>query len=57
MYDKDFRLHLSKFPKRSWAIILQQAWTVRMREKVKFSASNDSQGSSGRRNSTEHRTE
>ena len=25
LYDKDFRIHLSNFPKRSWAIILQQA--------------------------------
>ena len=35
MYDKDFRIHMSKHPKRSWSIILQQAWTVRLREKVK----------------------
>ena len=29
--DKDFRIHLAKFPNRSWAIILQQAWSVRLR--------------------------
>ena len=28
LYDKDFRLHMSKFPTRSWGIILQQAWNL-----------------------------
>ena len=27
-YDKDFTLHLSRHPERSWAIILQQAWSM-----------------------------
>ena len=31
MYDKDFRLHLSRHPKKSWSIILQQAWAVRLK--------------------------
>ena len=35
LYDKDFRIHMSNHPRRSWSIILQQAWTVRLREKVK----------------------
>ena len=30
-YDKDFRLHLAAHPSRSWAIILQQAWLLRLR--------------------------
>ena len=33
-YDKDFRLHLSHFPNRSWAIILQQAWSIRLKDKL-----------------------
>ena len=33
-YDKDFRLHMAKFPSRNWGIILQQAWTLRMRDRV-----------------------
>ena len=32
MYDKDFRLHLERHPSRSWAIILQQAWAVRLKD-------------------------
>ena len=27
-YDKEFRMHLSNYPQRSWAIILQQAWSM-----------------------------
>ena len=34
MYDKEFRVHLSHFPQRSWAIILQQAWSMYLNEKL-----------------------
>ena len=34
MYDKDFRLHMSQHPKRRWSIILQQAWSVRLQDKI-----------------------
>ena len=34
LYDKEFRLHMSLYPKRSWAIILQQAWTMRMKDRI-----------------------
>ena len=27
-YDKDFRIHMSKYPLRNWSIILQQAWSM-----------------------------
>ena len=33
-YDKDFRLHLSRHPERSWGIILQQAWSMRLKDKL-----------------------
>ena len=33
-YDKDFRLHISRHPNRSWAIILQQAWSLRLRDRI-----------------------
>ena len=36
MYDKDFRLNMAKHTNRSWSIILQQAWAVRLKEKIKF---------------------
>ena len=29
-YDKDFRLHMAWHPQRNWAIILQQAWLMRL---------------------------
>ena len=31
-YDKEFRTHLSHFPQRSWAIILQQAWAMYLKD-------------------------
>ena len=34
-YDKEFRLHLANFPKRSWAIILQQAWTMCLKDRLR----------------------
>ena len=33
-YDKDFRVHLANHPERSWGIILQQAWTMRLQDRV-----------------------
>ena len=29
-YDREFRVHMSKYLTRSWGIILQQAWTLKM---------------------------
>ena len=34
-YDKDFRLHMAENPGRSWAIILQQAWSMRLRDRLR----------------------
>ena len=33
-YDKDFRLHMARYPDRSWGIILQQAWAMRLKDKI-----------------------
>ena len=33
-YDKEFRLHVSKHPERSWAVILQQAWSMRLKDRI-----------------------
>ena len=38
-YDIDFRLHMGMFPNRSWSIILQQAWSIRLKDKLKFNSS------------------
>ena len=35
MYDKEFRLHMSRNPARSWAIILQQSWSIRLKDKIR----------------------
>ena len=33
-YDIDFRIHMSKHPERSWGIILQQAWSLQLQDRV-----------------------
>ena len=33
-YDKDFRIHMSRHLQRNWGIILQQAWSVRLKDKI-----------------------
>ena len=33
-YDKAFRVHISEFPNRTWSIILQQAYSNKLKEKV-----------------------
>ena len=38
LYDKEFRMHLSNFPERSWAVILQQAWSICLRDKIRRNA-------------------
>ena len=41
MYDRDFRLHMSRHPQRSWAIILQQSWSVRLRDRLRYENNSD----------------
>ena len=36
LYDREFRVHMAKFPERSWGQILQQAWTLFLKDRVKF---------------------
>ena len=38
-YDRDFRLHIAANPRRSWAIILQQAWAMRLKDQICFNSS------------------
>ena len=51
MYDKDYRMHLSRHPYRSWAIILQQAWTVRLKDRLRTNNGNGAGFTSGRNGS------
>ena len=50
-YDKDFRIHISHNPLRTWSVILQQAWTMKLKERLhEFNASQSrGQGSGGKR--------
>ena len=34
-YDREFRQHISRHPGRSWSVILQQAWTMLLKDRVK----------------------
>ena len=38
-YDREFRMHMSKYPKCNWGIILQQAWTMFLKDRLR--AGND----------------
>ena len=33
-YDKEFRMHISNFPQRSWSVILQQAWSICLKDRL-----------------------
>ena len=33
-YDKEFRIHISKHPNRNWGVILQQAWSMKLRDRI-----------------------
>ena len=33
-YDKEFRIHMSHYPQRNWGIILQQAWSVYLKDRL-----------------------
>ena len=35
-YDREFRLHTSRYPQRSWSVILQQAWNLRLKDRISF---------------------
>ena len=55
MYDRDFRLHLACNPTRLWSIILQQAWSFRLKDRLRldrnlFNSSNHSGGSGAYKN-------
>ena len=44
LYDKDFRMHLARNPEHSWSIILQQAWSLRLKDRI-HAALHESNGS------------
>ena len=34
LYDKEFRLHLARHPMRSWGVILQHAWNLKLKDRI-----------------------
>ena len=44
-YNREFRIHLSKFPQRNWGIILQQVWSLFLHDRIRVDA--HQAGSSG----------
>ena len=46
-YDKDFRIHVSKNPTRTWSVILHQAWAMRLKDKIREFGNPQNQGSRG----------
>ena len=48
LYDKEFRLHMACNPLRSWSIILQQAWSLRLKDRIPANVSQNT-------NSNNHR--
>ena len=38
VYDREFRIHMSKYPSCNWGIILQQAWTLKMKRTATYGA-------------------
>ena len=56
-YDHEFRIHMSKYPNRNWGIILQQAWTLKMkRSYTRGNGNNGHGGSTSRDNGTGSRS-
>ena len=33
-YDREFRMHLSNYPQRNWSVILQQAWSLYLKDRI-----------------------
>ena len=59
-YDREFRMHLSNFPQRSWSVILQQAWAMYLKDKINkddnksFTASHGSAAGTSKAKSNEN---
>ena len=47
LYDKEFFMHLSNYPQRSWAVILQQAWSMYLKDCIWGGSGNDEFKSGG----------
>ena len=48
LYDREFRRHMARHPQHSWAIILQQAWMVRLKDRHHRNDRNQEKSKGGR---------
>ena len=44
LYDKEFRMHMSNFPGRSWAVILPQAWMMYLKDRIRTTDNGNDNG-------------
>ena len=42
-YDHEFRIHMGNFPQKSWGLILQQAWTMFLKDRLRSNGPGGSQ--------------
>ena len=49
-YDREFRQHVARYPTRVWNVILQLAWTMLLKDRIKFDHRRGGGGSGGRGN-------
>ena len=54
-YDKEFRRHIKRHPTRSWTVILQQAWTMILKDRIRndYQSHKTRSGNSGAGNKKE----
>ena len=48
-YDKEFRYHISRHPTRAWNVILQQAWTMLLKDRLRTDSGSFTKNKQGRR--------
>ena len=53
MYDKDFRMHMARNPQRNWGMIFQQAWSLRLKDRLPQGQSFSNSGTNQNKNSQE----
>ena len=55
MYDKDFHIHMGRNPERNWSTILQQSWSLRLKDRIQGTpgGQNFQNGASPKEKSTE----
>ena len=55
-YDKDFRMHMGRHPSRNWGLILQQAWSFRLKDCTRGPHGESGNSSALTQNKKEQRT-